>query len=162
VLGEYRRSIEGSAAQRPLDGLLRVREVEVGSAEGAGVRTGGPLDVSFLVESDEEYRAWIYLGVSEGAAAPIFLVNPGREVIVGPVDTRVSCTVLNLPLPFGRYYLWGAAFRNWTNGQQLLGWQPLAQFDVYGPDLDTAPRAIARLSPVHVESQWKIGPGADD
>jgi ABC-2 type transport system ATP-binding protein len=161
VLGDYRRSIEGSAAQRSLDGLLRLRELEVGSADGAGVRTGGPLDVSFLVESDEEYRAWIYLGVSEGAAAPIFLINPGREVIVGPVDTRVSCTVLNLPLPFGQYYLWGGAFRNWTNGQQLLGWQPLAQFDVYGPDLDAAPRAIARLSPVHVDSQWTIGPGAD-
>jgi hypothetical protein len=56
----------------------------------------------------------------------------------------------------GRYYLWGAAYRNWTNGEELLAWQPLAQFDVYGPELDAAPRAIVRLSPVHADSRWSI------
>jgi ABC-type polysaccharide/polyol phosphate transport system ATPase subunit len=156
VLGEYRRSVEGSAVQHARHGLLRLLELEVGSAEGAGVQTGGPLDVGFLLESDEEYRAWIYLGVSEGAATPIFLINPGREAVVRPGRTRVSCTVASLPLPLGRYYLWGAAYRNWTNGQELFAWQPLAQFDVYGPDLDAAPRAIVRLSPVQVDSTWEI------
>jgi ABC-type polysaccharide/polyol phosphate transport system ATPase subunit len=160
VLGEYRSAVEGSALQSSTDGLLRLRDLRLGSEEGAGVRTGGPLDVSFRVESDEEYRAWIYLGVSEGAATPIFLINPGREAIVTPGTTHVSCRILQLPLPLGRYYLWGAAFRNWTNGQQLLAWQPLGQFDVYGPDLDAAPRAIVRLSPVHVDSRWEIAAGA--
>jgi ABC-type polysaccharide/polyol phosphate transport system ATPase subunit len=159
VLGEYRRAVEGSAVQSSTDGLLRLRELEVGSEEGAGVRTGGALDVRFRVESDEEYRAWIYLGVSEGAATPIFLINPGREAIVKPGTTHVSCRIPHLPLPLGRYYVWGAAFRDWTNGQQLLAWQPLGQFDVYGPDLDAAPRAIVRLSPVHVDSRWEIVSG---
>lgn len=158
VLGEYRRSVEGFAVQHAAHGLLRLLDPEIGSADGAGVQTGGSLGVSFLLESDEEYRAWIYLGVSEGAATPIFLVNPGREAIVPPGRTRVSCTVSSLPLPLGRYYLWGAAYRNWTNGQELLAWQPLAQFDVYGPELDAAPRAIVRLSPVQVDSTWEVKP----
>jgi ABC-type polysaccharide/polyol phosphate transport system ATPase subunit len=156
VLGAYRRSVEGAAVQSATDGVLRLRELEVGSATGAGVNTGGPLDISFVLESDEECRAWIYLGISEGAATPIFLINPGREAPIEPGRTRISCAVERMPLPRGRYYLWGAAYRDWTNGPELLGWQPLAQFDVYGPELDAVPRGIVRLSPVHVDSMWSI------
>ena len=80
----------------------------------------------------------------------------GREAPVKPGKTRISCAVERMPLPRGRYYLWGAAYRDWTNGPELLGWQPLAQFDVYGPELDAVPRGIVRLSPVHVDSTWSI------
>jgi hypothetical protein len=37
-----------------------------------------------------------------------------------------------------------------------VSWQPLTEFDVYGPELDAAPRAIVRLAPLHVESDWAI------
>jgi hypothetical protein len=144
------------AVEHARDGLLRLRELELGTGDGAGAKTNGTLDVSFVLESDAEYRAWVYLGISEGAATPIFVVNPGREAVVKPGRTRVECTVEHLPLPLGRYYLWGAAYRDWTNGEELLGWQPLAQFDVYGPELDAAPRGIVRLSPVHTDSRWSI------
>jgi hypothetical protein len=107
-----------------------------------------------VIESDEEYRAWIYLGISEGAATPIFLFNPGRETFLAAGATAVQCTVSSVPLPLGRYYLWAAAYERWTNGPELLAWQPLAQFSIYGPELDAAPRAIVRLSPVHVDSTW--------
>jgi ABC-2 type transport system ATP-binding protein len=156
VLGEYRRSVEGIAVAEARDGKIRLRNLELGSPEGAGVRTGQALDIDFALDSDHEYRAWIYLGVSEGAATPIFLVNPGQEAHLKPGRTQVSCTITSVPLPMGRYYLWGAAYRNWTNGEELLAWQPLAQFDVYGPELDAAPRAIVRLSPVHADSRWSI------
>ncbi len=156
VLGDYRRSVEGMAVQEAADGLLRLRDLQLGSAAGAGVRTGGPLELSFVLESDQEYRTWVYLGISEGAATPILLINPGSETIVKPGRTRIACTVPAVPLPLGRYYLWAGAYRNWTNGPELLGWQPLAQFDVYGPELDAAPRSIVRLSPVHVDSEWSI------
>ena len=66
VLGEYRRSVEGIAVERATDGLLRLRDLEVGSADGAGARTGGPLDVSF-VSRRRRCRAWIYL---ESAKVP--------------------------------------------------------------------------------------------
>ena len=156
VLGDYRRSVETLAVQRATDGLLRLRELEIGAEAGPGVTTGGPLEVSFVLENDEAFRAWIYLGISEGAATPIFLINPGREAMLNSGRTRITCNISSVPLPLGRYYLWGAAYQNWTNGRELLGWQPLAQFDVYGPELDATPRAIVRLSPVHVDSAWSM------
>ena len=114
------------------------------------------LDVNLVLESDDECLAFLYLGVSEGAATPIFLLNPGREVALRPGGNRISCTVPNVPLPRGRYFLWGAAYRNSPDGQELLAWQPITSFEVFGPELDPGPRAIVRLSPVYVDSQWQI------
>jgi len=37
----------------------------------------------------------------------------------------------------------------------LMPWHPAASFQVAGPDLDPAPRAVVRLSPVHVRSAWE-------
>jgi ABC-type polysaccharide/polyol phosphate transport system ATPase subunit len=156
VLGDYRRSVEGLAVNDAVDGIVRLRHLTIDTDDDSGVKTNGSLSVEFDLETDEELRAWLYLGVSEGAATPIFVINPGKEIPLVPGSTHVSCTVPTIPLPRGRYYLWGAAYRNWTNGQELLRWQPLAQVDVYGPDLDAAPRAIVRLSPVHVESLWNV------
>jgi ABC-2 type transport system ATP-binding protein len=162
VLSAYRRAVEGEAKERPrVSGILRVSTVATSAPDGGLAKTGGPLTVDVTLESDESYRAWIYLGVSEGAATPIFLLNPGRETMLEPGETRVSCSIPSLPLPAGQYYVWGGIYRNWTNGQELLAWQPLAPFQVYGPELDAAPRAVVRLSPLHVESSWTIGASPD-
>ena len=40
VLGDYRRSVEGIAVMHATDGILRLRQLQVGSAAGAGVQTG--------------------------------------------------------------------------------------------------------------------------
>jgi ABC-type polysaccharide/polyol phosphate transport system ATPase subunit len=155
VLSAYRSAVEGEAEGRPqIDGVLRVRGVQVGAPDGALATTGGPLDIQMTLESGEQHRAWIYLGVSEGAATPIFLLNPGRETVVEPGVTEVRCEVERLPLPSGRYYVWCGIYKNWTNGEELIGWQPLSKFEVYGPELDAAPRGIVRLSPLHVDSGW--------
>ena len=155
VLTAYRGAVEGEAKDRPhIVGVLRVPEVGTSTSEGPLPKTGGPLKVDLTLESDESCRAWIYLGVSEGAATPIFLLNPGRETMLERGTTHVQCTIPALPLPRGRYYVWGGIYKNWTNGQELLPWQPLTEFDVYGPELDAAPRAVVRLSPLHVESSW--------
>src|SRR5581483_4215381 len=157
VLSAYRGSVEEMAVHHTDGDGLRVRDPEIGTANGAGAQTGYPLDVSFVLESDDEYMSFIYLGVSEGAATPIFLLNPGREVALKPGRNRISCMVPSVPLPRGRYYLWGAVYRNSPDGQELLAWQPIAMFEVYGPELDPGPRAIVRLSPVYVDSQWQVG-----
>jgi ABC-type polysaccharide/polyol phosphate transport system ATPase subunit len=158
VLSDYRAAVEGEAEARPEidDGLLKVRHVAAQAPGGGLAKTGGPLEVSLDLHSNERFRAWIYLGVSEGAATPIFLLNPGRETIVEPGTTQVRCEIPSLPLPSGRFYVWGGVYKDWTNGDELIGWQPLATFDVYGPELDAAPRAVVRLSPLHVESNWAI------
>jgi ABC-type polysaccharide/polyol phosphate transport system ATPase subunit len=157
VLAAYRGAVEGDAHSRAgIEGLVNVSQVETSSPGGGLAKTGGQLDVTLTVNSDERYRAWIYLGVTEGAATPIFLLNPGREAIIEPGDTRVTCSIASLPLPRGRYYLWGGIYKNWTQGEELIGWQPLTQFELYGPELDAAPRAVVRLSPLHIDSSWVI------
>ncbi len=160
VLSAYRGSVEGDAkARSEIEGLIRVTNVEAGAPDGGLPKTGGTLDLELTLESDEPYRSWIYLGVSEGAATPIFLVNPGRETMIERGTTRVQCSLPALPLPAGRYYVWGGIYKNWTQGEELVGWQPLTEFDVYGPELDAAPRAVVRLSPLHVDSSWEIDSG---
>jgi ABC-type polysaccharide/polyol phosphate transport system ATPase subunit len=156
VLADYRAAVEGEAADsRPrIEGLLRVSDVRVSAPDGGVANTTGPLQVDMTLHSEDRHRAWIYLGVSEGAATPIFLINPGRETILQPGPTQVRCDILSLPLAAGRYYLWGGIYENWTHGTELVGWQPMGQFDVYGPELDEAPTAVVRLSPLHVETSW--------
>jgi ABC-type polysaccharide/polyol phosphate transport system ATPase subunit len=157
VLTAYRGAVEVEAKGRPqISGVLRVPEVGTSTADGGLARTGEALNVNLTLESDASYKAWIYLGVSEGAATPIFLLNPGREVLIEPGVTQVTCSIPSLPLPSGQYYVWGGVYRNWTNGEELVAWQPLSQFQVYGPELDAAPRAVVRLSPLHIESDWAI------
>jgi len=157
VLAAYRGAVEGDAkARADIEGLIKVTDVEAVAPDGGLAKTGSRLDVTMTLHSDQSHRAWIYLGVTEGAATPIFLLNPGREVILEPGETKVRCSIPSLPLPAGRYYLWGGIYKNWTQGDELIGWQPLTEFDAYGPELDAAPRAVVRLSPIHVESSWEI------
>jgi ABC-2 type transport system ATP-binding protein len=157
VLTAYRGAVEGDAKSRTdVEGRIKVKRIEAVSSDGGLAKTGGSLDVNLTLETDERYRSWVYLGVTEGAATPIFLLNPGRETILEPGETQVKCSIPSLPLPSGRYYVWGGVYRNWTQGEELIGWQPLTEFDVYGPELDAAPRAVVRLSPLHIESDWQI------
>jgi ABC-type polysaccharide/polyol phosphate transport system ATPase subunit len=157
VLAAYRGAVEGDAKSRAdIEGRIKVSQIEAVSPDGGLARTGGQLDVDLALNSDERYRAWIYLGVTEGAATPIFLLNPGRETVLEPGETRVRCSIPSLPLASGRYYIWAGIYKDWTQGDELIGWQPLTDFDVYGPELDAAPRAVVRLSPIHVESTWAI------
>jgi ABC-type polysaccharide/polyol phosphate transport system ATPase subunit len=157
VLTAYRGAVEGEAKFRAdIEGLIKVTNVEATSPEGGLAKTGGQLDVHLTLHSDRPYRAWIYLGVTEGAATPIFLLNPGRETMLEPGETRVTCSIPSLPLPSGKYYVWGGIYKNWTQGEELVGWQPLTEFDVYGPELDAAPRAVVRLASLHVDSSWAI------
>ena len=160
VLSAYRGAVEGEAEDRPrIEGVLRASNVSATSPDGGLVKTGGPLDVELSLESDEEYRTWIYLGVSEGAATPIFLLNPGHETVLERGSTTVRCSIPDVPLPAGRYYVWGGVYRNWTNGDELIGWQPLTHFQVHGPELDAAPRAVVRLAPIQLESTWAVEGG---
>jgi hypothetical protein len=75
-------------------------------------------------------------------------VQPGRNVI--------RCSVDRLPLPRGRFYLWVGAYEGSTDGPELIAWQSALPFDVYGPELDEAPVAVMRLSPVQVSSNWSL------
>jgi ABC-type polysaccharide/polyol phosphate transport system ATPase subunit len=155
VLAAYRKAVEGEAQlSLRVDGRVRVQRADAHAPDDGLVQTGGPLTAELTMTSDERCKSWVYMGVSEGAATPIFLLNPGRELVIEPGTTIVRCEVPALPLPRGPYYLWCGVYKDWTNGEELLAWQPVARFDVYGPELDAAPRAVVRLVPLHIESEW--------
>ena len=151
VLSSYRGSIEQSAELLPqLDGLVRLMKVEVRGPAGGIPRSHAPLDVSLTLESQEPRTAAVCIGVSEGPATPVFLVRRDLHLVAG--ETLVRCSIPSLPLPRGRFYVWAAVF----DMVDLMPWQPVAQFEVMGPDLDAAPRAVVRLAPVHAEATWDI------
>ena len=156
VLGQYRADVEADAESGPRrPGRIALRHAEArSSVEGSMVRTGGRLDIDLTLETEDEYRAWVYLGVSEGTASPIFLINPGAHTMLAAGATRVRCSIGVLPLPRGRFYLWVGVYHGSEDGPELLPWQPVGHFDVYGPEIDPTPPAVVRLAPVHVTSEW--------
>jgi ABC-2 type transport system ATP-binding protein len=88
--------------------------------------------------------------VSEGAATPIFLVSTFM-MLDGPEST-LRCRLHNIPLPRGRYSLW-IHVADWFD-DDLVMWHPVSSFILAGSDLDLAPTAVVRPSPVHVRAEW--------
>jgi ABC-2 type transport system ATP-binding protein len=155
VLGAYRGSSEtGGQIALEKSGPISINEIAVRTPGLSSVQSNGPLEVELELESDGAYRAWVYLGVSEGTAMPIFLVNSGHETLFEPGRLRVRCEIERLPLPKGRFYLWAGVYERNRHGPELLPWQAVAEFNVYGPRLDEAPRAIVRLAPLQLVSDW--------
>jgi hypothetical protein len=153
VLAAYRRSIERYAeASAATEGVVRLTKIEANRTDGQAPTTHQPLQVDMVIESPEAQMGHVYLGVSEGAATPIFLVYNPAPLQMGLTSVRV--VVDNLPLPRGRYYLWICVMD--AENRDLLPWHPATWTDVSGPDLDRAPTAIVRLSPVLVGSTWWV------
>jgi len=150
VLAAYRGAIE-ETAERVVDveGVLTLVQAAVTHPQGGPPRSGEQLDVRLLVDSPESLNGKICVGVSQGTAAPIFLLK--RPSVLGEGRTEVRCSISSLPLPGGRFYLWVGIF---ANRRDLLAWHPAAQFDVVGPELTPAPRGIVCLAPVHVGARW--------
>ena len=158
IVKAYRESVERrSALDRRIDGRIAVENVTIAAGDGGLVQTEGPVEFELTLTSDDAYRTWLYLGITEGTASPILVVSAGREVPLEPGPNVVRCRVEHLPLPRGKYFLWLGAYQGSTKGPELIGWQSAASFDVYGPDLDPAPVAVVRLSPVQVTSDWSLG-----
>ncbi len=157
VLSGYRTAIEKEAASKiELEGEIRISDLKTGGGIGGTITTSGTCSVSFCVTSKQPQHANFFLGVSQGAATPIIAVRrDGIRVSEG--ETRVSVDLTNIPLPAGGYFLWFAAFEVQT-GREITPWQPIGPLLVEGGRmLDPTPKAIVRLSPVFVESQWTVG-----
>jgi hypothetical protein len=160
VLSSYRASVEAEAQFSRRDGRVRLVSAEMSApADGGVIRSHQPLDIDLALECESDCAAWVYVGISEGTASPIFLVNPGRETRLGPWQTSIRCEIGTLPLPRGRYYLWVGAYEGEDDGPELFPWQPISHFDVHGPELDCAPTAVLRQVPLSVPTQWSIEQG---
>jgi ABC-type polysaccharide/polyol phosphate transport system ATPase subunit len=157
VLAGYRRAVERSAdIEHDNSGRVKIRRTSV-SAPDDMVQTNGTVEFELEFESDDNYKGWLYFGISEGTASPIFVVNPGHEILMKEGERITArCVVERLPIPRGPYSLWAGMWQEWEGGEELLAWQPVANFTTYGPRLDRAPRAVVRLAPLHVETDWAV------
>jgi ABC-type polysaccharide/polyol phosphate transport system ATPase subunit len=152
VLGEYRGSVEEMAESgRGAGGVARVTKVSVSGSGDDVPRTSEPFDVQLVIDSPVTALGRLFLGISEGTATPIFVLKRDLQLVEG--ETEVHCRITTLPLPRGRYFLWLGMF---GKGPELIDWHPAAKFDVSGPPLGAAPRAIVRLAPIHVDASWEM------
>jgi len=153
VMAAYRQSIEEHAelASRTSD-LVRLEKAEVSGVDGPMPESQERLDVTIIVDSQERRSATLFMGISEGTANPIFLLE--RDVHLSEGETEIRGRLNQLPLPKGHFYLWVGIFD--VKGRDLLAWHPAAHFDVAGPALVATPRAIVRLTPVYVQAEWEV------
>jgi hypothetical protein len=161
ILRAYRNSVEERAELASLkSGKLKVAAVSVEHTDAATPMTQEQADIRVVLESEQARDARIYVGVSEGTADAIFVLVKYTAVYEGLTEVHVQLP--RLPLPRGRYSLWLGAVDHTRWNEELLTWQPIKQFDVYGPNLDTPPTAVVIRSPVHVEATWDVSPTSGD
>jgi ABC-type polysaccharide/polyol phosphate transport system ATPase subunit len=152
VLTSYRQALEEVAEMSPTTGPITVVKARIEGPEGTP-RTQEPAAVTVVLQKSTPTPGRVCIGVSEGPAAPVFLLD--HHIDVGAGEVEVRCEIERLPLPRGRFFLWLGVFER---GGELLRWHPAAHFDVVGPDLDVGPPGIIRLSPVHVSARWQVEP----
>jgi ABC-type polysaccharide/polyol phosphate transport system ATPase subunit len=153
VLGEYRQAIEETAeAAPPTSGPIRLLKATAAGERGGMPVTQGPFEMTLRLESDMVRTGSVCVGVSEGPATPFFLSRRELQLVSGETEVRVCLP--RLPLPRGRFYCWVGVQD--VKGNDLLPWHPAIHFDVAGPDLDIAPRAVVRLAPIHVEATMHV------
>lgn len=151
TLAAYRGAIEEIAdlGYYP-DGPARLVGSSVSGADGSVPSTAHPLEITLAVDSNEAFPGRMFIGISEGASTPIFVVSTFLRIREG--RTNIQCVLERLPVARGRYSLWVGMISR--SDRDLIPWHHTASFEVGGPILDEAPQAVVRLSPVHVASTW--------
>ena len=153
VLGAYRRSIEAVAETGASHGgPVSLATPRVDRPDGGLPSTSRPARITLDLSTEEPRKGRLYVGVSEGPATPSFVLSQYLEL--APGRTEVVCEVESLPLPRGRFAVWVAMLD--VEDADLVPWHPAGWFDVSGPELDAAPRAVVRLSPIHVDARWSV------
>jgi ABC-type polysaccharide/polyol phosphate transport system ATPase subunit len=153
VLSSYRIGLEEKArelSESSTDPVRVLAAVVEGGPDESGPRTNGEMTIRLTMRSDETREVQLSLGLSEGPAAPIFVVSRRVEVPAG--QSRVACQLTDVPLPRGRYYLWAGASD--TRSRSVLSWRPVAPVDIEGPARPRVPAGVMVQSPVHVETTW--------
>jgi ABC-type polysaccharide/polyol phosphate transport system ATPase subunit len=153
VLAAYRGSIEEAAETSAHMGApVSLVKMEASGPRNEAPSTNGTLDLRLVLETEEPRSCDLFVGVTEGPAAPIFVLRQDLDLRAG--ETEVQCSISRLPLPRGRFYLWvGVLDGTW---RELLPWHPAGHFEVQGPELDPAPVGVARAAPVHVDALWEV------
>ena len=150
ALSSYRHHIESTAELATIGNGDIGASASVSGPSGSAPSSGDPLRIDLTIAASEARRAILFLGVSEGSAAPIFSINQELQLEAGA--NHRSCNLRSLPLPRGRYFVWIAITD--PSGTDLVPWHPACEFDVQGPELQPVLPGVMRLSPVHVDADW--------
>ena len=151
VLDAYRRSFDAvDDYPHPTSSLVRLVKAEVLGGSGNGIRSNGPVELTFVVDSPEPRRGLIHVGVTQSSPHPIFILD--KPIAFGRGETTIRCSVSDLPLPHGTYTLWTGV----TSGRRrdLLPWHRVMSFQVVGPRLGPPPRGVVRAAPLQIEAIW--------
>jgi len=108
-----------------------------------------------VVNAPERATAQFFLGISQGTAFPMFVIDYTGTMPEG--DFEIVCKLGYLPLPKGHYSLW-TAITGFPKGKKdpYLPWQPVASFEAFGPERMEPPDGVMALSPVYVGAAWDI------
>jgi ABC-type polysaccharide/polyol phosphate transport system ATPase subunit len=156
VVNLYRASVEEQASMTVShDTGVRVLKVEVTGPDGGQVLSGQDVFLRIVAESEQAMFGAFHIGVSQGTAMPVFVLRYASSFPEGQFELR--CRMHSLPLPKGRYSLWGAMRAPKGSGPTAtLPWQPLASFEAFGPIPIKAPSGVMVLSPVFVPADWEL------
>jgi ABC-2 type transport system ATP-binding protein len=153
VLGSYRELIEQHAEERAhVRGEVLLTDLQVEGPDGALPTTNELCTIRCKAHVEEERTVSLFLGISQGAATPIFVLRHDTRLDAGATSLRLELP--RLPLPAGGYFLWFAAYHGSSWKHELSPWQPLGSMQVVGSRIERVPRAIVRLSPMFVEAHW--------
>src|SRR4029453_5199762 len=139
VLAAYRGAVEERAEQgaSPI-GPIRVLKAVAAGAHGPPATSQAPFEVTLVLESDTPRSTSLCIGVSDGPASPFFLVR--RDLFLTSGETEARLTIPNLPLPRGRFYLWGSILD--ADGRDLLTRHTAHHFDVSGASPPPPPPGV--------------------
>lgn len=156
VVALYRASVEEQAVLLTShDTGIRVLKIEVTGADGSAIRSGEEVNLRIVVESEEAMFGAFHIGVSQGTAMPVFVLRYASSFPEGQFELR--CRLHNLPLPKGRYSVWGAMRApHGSEAKASLPWQPLVSFDAFGPNVIKPPSGVMVQSPVYVPADWEL------
>ncbi len=108
VVNLYRASVGGAG----VDGGVARHRASASSRwrspapTGARSCSGEEVNLRIVAESEEAMFGAFHIGVSQGTAMPVFVLRYASSFPEGQFELR--CRMHSLPLPKGRYSLWGA------------------------------------------------------
>lgn len=155
ALADYRHWVESNSQfDYHHGGAVDIVDARVRAVGEDMIRSQSAISVRLQLNVPTELQGSVCLGVSEGTAAPIFIVNEKVDLVEG--FNQVECELPHIPLAGGRYFVWFEL--TLADGSVVARWHPVCAFRVHGAELLVAPVGVMRLAPVQVESVWNHRP----
>ncbi len=156
VVTMYRTAVEQSSTLvTAKEGVVTVLKADLRATDGGQLRSECEVEVRLVLNSPEQCTASFYIGISQGTAFPMFVIDHQGTMPEG--DFEIVCNLGYLPLPKGHYSLW-TAITGFPKGRKdpYLPWQPMVSFDAFGPERMDPPEGVMAMTPVYVGARWDI------